>query len=571
MSEAPRNGKTSSELSWLTSVEAALDSWDPSATEVEREAAAGFERWAADLWIEGQPIDFDRFPWMREPYTDPHPEKVARKCTQTGWTVWAVLMHFHGLLTKYRYVLYYMPTKDDVGDLVRTRVNPLIEDNAKLRDACKFTNNIGVKRVGPSWIYFRGIGGKAATKSVPADAVVLDELDEMIESENAEEDDVIAQARGRMEASLWKHMTMVGNPTFPDYGIDAAYSKSDQRSWHLRCPHCSRWKSPDLEMPKKLREDVPCIGVERGGRHFLRCSSCGGELDPNGEGRWVPAVTGEDGIPHGYTMGQIVRPGCNLAAFLAEYRTTTRPMAFFNLGAGIPWISAENRITKEQVLALCTDRPPGTGVEIRTGCAIGIDPGKVWHWVVTSPILGQDEKENLVDCGEAENLSELQDVYDRYPIKFGVVDGNGAPDQDDLKRWLRGKPIFRCFFNEHARTAPRWDDDDRKVVFNRTEALDLSRAVVRLEELSLPHRNDRLAEFALHQERAAKKLVVDKATGDKRHVYVKLGPDHYAMALTYCVLASKRRGLGFPLSSGSAGNLLDDTDRPPDNLLTKRF
>ena len=49
-----------------------------------------------------------------------------------------------------------------------------------------------------------------------------------------------------------------------------------------------------------------------------------------------------------------------------------------------------------------------------------------------------------------------------------------------------------------------------------------------------------MQEFAIHNEAIAKRLEEDEDTGEQKYTYKRSGPDHFAMAFTYAVLAWER-------------------------------
>jgi hypothetical protein len=96
-----------------------------------------------------------------------------------------------------------------------------------------------------------------------------------------------------------------------------------------------------------------------------------------------------------------------------------------------------------------------------------------------------------------------------------------------------------CFFNESQRGAPRWQQDSRQVLINRTEALDMSRAAIREKQVRLPRREPIVEEFAQHMTCDAKVLDEDEETGIKKYRYIRTGTNHYSMAFTYAWLATQ--------------------------------
>jgi hypothetical protein len=76
-------------------------------------------------------------------------------------------------------VLYLFPSRDDVADFSRARVKNLIAENPDtigrwLAD----TDSVGLKKVGGGHLYLRGMVSRVGLKSVQADLVCFDELDE---------------------------------------------------------------------------------------------------------------------------------------------------------------------------------------------------------------------------------------------------------------------------------------------------------------------------------------------------------------------------------------------------------
>jgi len=71
------------------------------------------------------------------------------------------------------------------------------------------------------------------------------------------------------------------------------------------------------------------------------------------------------------------------------------------------------------------------------------------------------------------------------------------------------------------------------VIVNRTEALDASRTAVRDRLLALPRQNPVVETFARHLAADAKVLDEDSETGVQRYRYLRTGPNHCSMALTY--------------------------------------
>ena len=182
---------------------------------------------------------------------------VIRKSTQLGFTEAYVLRCLHRLITGlYKIgILYLFPTKDDVTDFSTSRFKPLAIDNySTIGKYITDTDRANLKRINKAYIYFRSgrlgqsIEGQKTSsklKSIPVDACVFDEWDEM--DPGARE-----MAISRMQHSPHQHEVYLANPTIPDYGIDKLFQKSDQRAWMIKCDKCGEYTCLEQEFPTCL-------------------------------------------------------------------------------------------------------------------------------------------------------------------------------------------------------------------------------------------------------------------------------------------------------------------------------
>src|SRR5690606_14873889 len=92
-------------------------------------------------------------------------------------TTWAILRGIHACQSGLN-VGYFFPTRSDVLDFSKSRVSPLLADNAFLQKLVTDTDTAGLKRIGNAYLYLRGMQSTVGMKSVPVDLLVFDELDE---------------------------------------------------------------------------------------------------------------------------------------------------------------------------------------------------------------------------------------------------------------------------------------------------------------------------------------------------------------------------------------------------------
>jgi hypothetical protein len=479
--------------------------------------------------LEGKPFSFEGHEYLRTIYDDTSPHVVLSKASQVGGTTWAILRSLHACLSGLN-VMYFFPTRTDVLEFSKSRVTPLMEDNTFLQREVKDTDAAGLKRIGDAHLYLRGMQSNIGMKSVPADMIVFDELDEATP-------DAKALAKERLSHSDYRRLIELSNPSIPGYGIDEAYLESDQRHWTLECPSCGKWTAPDKAFPTKLGEDVQVIREREDGTCFLACLACGGELDP-AVGEWVAEYPSRP--IRGYRISQLFSSKIDPAEILSEYRKTYNPERFYTLKIGIPWVDVENKLSPHQVLALCGDH--GLLESSDRQCTMGVDTGRELHVVISRPADRDEEgpKREVVYLGTAQSYDELDALMKRFRVHRCVIDA--LPEIHATRAFAerhRGQ-VWLNYFNENQKGSYKWDEEQHIVQVNRTEALDAAKKGIRDREVALPRRSRLIEVFADHLAADAKKLIEDEETGSRSYRYIRAGVNHYSLAFTYDWIASER-------------------------------
>lgn len=479
--------------------------------------------WAVNkIRLDGRPFRFDGHEYLRAIYDDTTPHIILSKAAQIGGTTWAVLRSIHACISGLN-VIYFFPTRTDVLEFSKSRVGPMLGDNPFLANQMTNTDTAGLKRIGNAHLYLRGMKSSVGMKSVPADMIVFDELDEA-------SPDARALAWERIAHSDYKRVIELSNPSLPGYGIDEQFEKSDQRHWTLKCPSCGEWTCLSKEFPLKTGEDVPVIRLRDDDTYYRACKACGDELDLD-HGEWVADYP--DRSIRGYRISQLFSPKVDPGEILEEYRTTRFPERFYNLKIGIPWADLERRLDVQTTLSRCRSdnfNLQGTNV-------MGVDTGKRLHVVVMKSNAYERYPGHVIHLETCNTFSDLDRIMKEHRIHLCVIDGlpETHATRDFAKRYY-GR-VFMNFFNENQRGSAKWDRQEQKVEINRTESLDASRAVVRNAEVTLPPQNRDVEEFARHMSCDAKVLDEDPDTGAKKYRYVRTGEDHYSLAFTYACMA----------------------------------
>jgi len=502
----------------------------------ERAKAVNISEWVKTLLLNGQPFQTEGHWYQADLFTSDAKRQCYMKGSQMGFTQVCLIQSLYGQIvgTYKQGVLYLMPSTLDVGDLTKSRFNPLIQDNPKqIGVFVQDTDAVSIKKVGKSMLYLRGArstskieGIKRSSsqlKSIPVDRVVFDECDEMDPA-------MIDLALERMGHSEIQEEIYLSTPSIPDFGIDKLYQDSDQRIWMIRCQHCGTETCLELEFPGCLVDTVS--GVIRG------CKKCKKEIYSR-DGHWVARYPERSKDMVGWWISQLnsayIEPGAILKAFNEPPHGNLTEVYCSKLG--MAYIPAENRLTTADVYACCGQDAMLT--KEKNPCAMGVDIGRELHVVV-----GFRAREGTLEVCYLARVTSFNDVHDiakRFNVQCAVVDME--PETRKARDFQESESfeVFLCDYIHSIKTGPQWDESKLTVKVHRTETLDASHELfTKPGSLILPRRSDEVDIFALQSKNTAKVLEEDQETGSREFKYRKLGPDHYRHSLNYFWLAAQR-------------------------------
>lgn len=497
--------------------------------------AVPFHEWviSANIILDGKPFSYKKHEYLYEAYKDTHPFQVEMKATQLGLTSKAMLKVFYWSRyggDKYGGIGYYFPSRTDVTDLSKARLNPLIEENPEtIGRWMKDVDSANVKRIWNTALYLRGMRSRVGVKSIPLDAVIFDELDEAPQNS-------IDMVMERLAHSEMGEVLALSNPTLPDYGIDKLFQRSDMQYYLLKCPKCNHYTDMVGDFPESLH-------MLKGGRVIRACVKCGAELDP-AVGQWVakkPSVTEIRGRQFSqlYSQSKMTSP----AMILDKFHTTNNLTDFYNLKVGIAYVDAKNRLSRQEVLACCSSG--GMSSESSDSCYMGVDQGKYLHVVIGKKgkkrggeivYVGTHKGNNVQDPNDDSGWKELDPLMKRFKIGRCVVDA--MPSKKNARAFADRFPgrVFLCYYNDNQKGSYKWNEREMIVQCDRTESLDASHDIIANLDVILPRQSDIMEEFADHCHNIAKKLDVNEETGSSKYIYVTLGDDHFRHAFNYCEL-----------------------------------
>lgn len=494
------------------------------------------------LRVDGVAVDFARYGYMVDIIDDDHPHQVWLKGSQLGFTVGAVLRAIDRCRFQYtRGLAYYFPTERDVGDFSRSRFKRIIDENECLQGLVKETDSIGLRRVGSCYVYFRGANSSSAAKSIPADELVLDELDEMNPGN-------VEQIRHRLDAANrdeGARRTYLSTPTLPGFGIDSMFQDSDQHLWLIRCAGCNADTCLEETFPE-------CLVWDANGIAQVLCGKCREPLDRFPEdpalARWVAKHPGK--AVRGRWVSQLNSPTVPLDEILVDFEDAERTgmwQHFWNHRIGKAYAEYDDALSEDLILECCNDqvmRPNAEGP-----CAAGADVGKRdLHYVVGE--RRSDELGQIVTYGRCSSFDDLADISKRYHVEVGVID-----EMAETRKVREFKESHRewwgCWYVTDKKGGYDWDHKKKLVNVGRTESLDASqhrliRKKTRLprpgalhHELLVPHLMN-LGRRTVEEERHGQK------TGRLKSLWVVRGAtknDHLRHSLNYYEIAFGRLGV----------------------------
>jgi hypothetical protein len=507
----------------------------------------------------GAPFSFEGHAYLRQLYAQPHPDITLMKAAQTCGSTWCSSEALWLCDSQGKKAIFYLSTDDDAQDFSNDRINPIIDADAYLKSIVRTTrrrrDNVGLKHIGRGTLYVRGVESIRNVKSVDADLVVLDELDEANQTH-------VQLALDRLLHSDLRWIRRISQPSIPDYGIAREFGATDQCYWHLKCPACGHWQCLELEtddhqgvpmprnfmaIPEAMRSRFPDDQT-----YYRGCLKCGASLDMD-TGAWVARYP--DRPRRGYHLSQFYTtvappgrpaPADRIMTDLLSARKPAEKMRVVVSIAGFPYGGDRQPITDAVIAEAEGDH--GFFWRSENGCYLGVDMGNLIHAIVGDVV--NDGRLRLLWMATLDHPDALDDLMQRYGIEMAVIDA--MPDVHTSKAFaLRhpGRVYIQYFSSGAAPWAIKESDYGEDIIpvihVDRTLSLDETVDAVKTGEIILPA-SARLDTpdmstyllFQAHCKMLVKNVVTD-ARGRDRWEYKHGVENHFGMALNSLRIARK--------------------------------
>ena len=339
-------------------------------------------------------------------------------------------------------LMIVQPTIDTAKRFSRQRLSPMIEESPALKRKVSEnrsrddSNTILLKEYAGGFMVVAGANSAAGLRSMPIRDIFFDEIDAYPLDVDGE-GDPISLAEARQSTFSRRKRLKTSTPTLKGMSrIESAFIETDQRFYHVPCPHCGELQALEWGADKpyglKWHKDADgqplpetahyvckhhgCIIEEHSKTEFLRCVELGGQA------RWVPINPAGNPRKRGYHLSSLYSPLGFLswrelveewhhANELAAFGDASELRAFVNTRLAETWEDSGDRVAEHELTRRVEDYALGT---VPFGClalsaGIDVQPDRlhllVWGW-------GRGEEAWLIDRKVISGSPEEQATWD---------------------------------------------------------------------------------------------------------------------------------------------------------------
>lgn len=430
---------------------------------------------------------------------------MVKKASQMGITAWAMNRVIWMAANFVIVGIYTMPTGGDVSDLSQARFNPIMQYSDL--DVSRDVDNIGIKKIGLSFVYFRGTWNERQAISVPSDINVHDEVD-------FSRPDICEMYDERLSASPFKMKIKISTPTIPDFGISAMYKDTNKKEWFVTCLKCKH---------RQIMTEDNILDNE------FRCVKCKAVLDRK-NGQWRATGTAKT---EGYHLSQLMAPWISAEQILKKKEKAKLKKHYFNFVLGEDYAGGDDMVTRADIQGCVTkidDLPEDTAKTV-----VGVDWGDTsWAIVRRGNCILHMEQITGDTRTHPKRVAELMEIFNAYAVcDFGYGDTKNKA----LIDWFP-KKVWQCLYAAKI-VFPRFDEKKRQVDIDRTLSLTESFEEIKMKQIKiLP--SPELETFMKHFGNMVETKTIDDH-GEVKSEIERVGDDHYVHAYNYARLLFSRR------------------------------
>lgn len=463
----------------------------------------------------GVTLEFNNHRFLADIYDDMAKIQVVRKASQVGFSTMEIIKSCWVMHYRNYNEIYTLPTFGDVQQFVPSKVNPIISNNAILARWTKDKDTILQKKVGKSFIYYRGtVSGKSEREKSEGGVGIMFTSDLNIHDEcDRSDQDTLEQYESRLEASLFGGRWYFSNPTTPHTLSQKLYEESDQKHWFIKCEHCNEWQY--LDYWKNIK-----------GNQFV-CEKCGGSIsdDARRRGKWVRKY--RDREISGYWINHLMCPWKTAEEIVKASQKSKA--YFYNFILGLPYRGTDVFVDRDMIL-----RNLSQELNFKKHNVMGVDQGLKKHYVLMNHT-------GVFKVGVTDDWKDIEQLIKTYDIECAVFDA--LPDLTEPRK-LRDKypgVVWLNYFKKEVKKADfvAWEKDSHTVYCDRTKIIQQTIDWFADRKIRFNLQAEDLKDYIEHW-KALYKVTETDELGLERDVWESSGDDHFVFAQIYANLALER-------------------------------
>lgn len=484
-------------------------------------------QWITECGIvdeKGEPFSFIDRPFLLDILCDWTPQITLMACAQVGKSVTFSIKALFAIKHLHFNAIYTMSSDSDVNEFVSSKFNKIVQANIHEFEGMA-TDNVERKEFNNRFIFFKGTNSKTAAISTTADLLIHDEI-------SRSDQLAIETYKSRTKASTYKGRWMFSNPGSERDELDLQHQKSDQKEWHITCPHCQY--THVLIFPDSVDMETK--------RYICRECKTPISSDVIRSGKWID----QDGLIwtgvlnpkykiSGWRISHLMC--CWIAVEEIIEDSEGDPAYFNNFVLGKAYSPGDLSVSKTTILDLWTPKDLMT-----QNIFMGVDVGNIKHYVIRSD-------KGVLKVGRFTKDSELDDLIAYWKPKSGVID---AMPNTTLSRYIVEKYNFfnMSYFQENSNNPQIlvwWGEGDKKgIVYSFRDRI-LDQFLVAMIEakwlIGIPA-DEMFRLYIKHFETLRREKVVNNK-GIERYIWGSTtGEDHFVLADLYSYLAMLGNGAG---------------------------
>jgi len=451
-------------------------------------------------------------------------------------------------------IIYVMPTQTAASDFAKGRVNDIINDSPYLSGLIdNSVDNVSIKKLGHSFIFFKGAAKDSQAISTPANIVISDEY-------NFASEVVVKQYLSRLNHSKRKEKIYFSTPTLPKRGISAMFDESLQHYRMVKCVHCGHWSWPnlphDVRVPGVVEIDWATLNKAKLAKMdymkaYFACPNCGKAPDYSPEYReWVCKNPNDRYEATGFALSPCDVPAHRHASDLVKERTEYgRYVDFMNTACGLPYEDLESTYTYEELAACFISEKGGSNMMRVMGLDMGLECACT-IWAVNYDGLMILEHAEMIPIGSLDQ--RRGELTRQYRVSLTVADS--LPYTDTVMRmqvydpnlygavYVRSKTMETHSLKRYEEKPAEGRELVRQVNINRDPAFDALMGHLRsgLVKFAVPEMKETLIAHFMDMVRERQYT----SDNEMRYTWVKSakGEDHLIHSALFGYIGAKMRG-----------------------------